>query len=95
MIINSKIICDLKLEYMKIKEVNKYTNEILCKTPVHLIFSKSKLGQSHKKSPTKYIFKDLQKIFLNIVFLEILFSTFSDRESTIETPTINRKVGKI
>jgi hypothetical protein len=80
---------------MKTKEANKYTNEILCKTPTHLIFPKSKLGQSHKKSPTKYIFKDLQKIFFNIVFLEILFSTFLDRESTIETPTINRKVGKI
>ena len=80
---------------MKIREVNKYTKEILCKTPAHLIFSKSKLGQSHKKRPTKYIFKDLQKIFLKLIFWKFDFQLFSERESTIETPTINRKVGKI
>ena len=32
---------------------NKKTNEILCRTPVHLILSKSKDGKIHKNRPTK------------------------------------------
>jgi hypothetical protein len=81
--------------FKKINEHTKKTMEIRCKTPVILMLEKSNFGRRLRKIPTANIFKALKMIFLYNAFFEVPFSKSLVNDNAIDTPTMNKKKGKI
>ncbi len=71
----------------------KNTRAILGNTPTQRIPSKLKLGHNQRKIPTRYILRALQRTFLAICERVLPASNCLLNDKTIETPTMNRKVG--